>query len=309
MGYFDIRVKDAKTGKEVKHYLSPNMMPDAGLQLPLDLIQSSGDTGCGTTSGYLAFGSWGTQIDSCDAVGNWAKSGTAETAVISTGTVMEGNGSLQLENAGSGTAIWTDTTVIGDLSDYSTGWLWMDFYIWDTDDLASSDGFTYKIGSDSSNYVKFDYDRADLRDRWIRLPLDLDNPTATVGTPDWNNIDYQVLQTIAAGSDSVKIWIDDIRIGSAHPVGHSTDIILAKEFAADSRYQPDSTDRTGTRSVITNNLASGDANNSNIREFAIVGDDATASINTGTMVARTVLSGSFTKDANLLVDVDYIFRM
>jgi len=303
MGYFVIRKKnqDGVITMEKKY---PNFMPDGSIQLILDLIQNTGDSGGGDTSGYIAFGEWGEHIDDFESAANWTESGTGEAPATSGGFVREGNSSVKMGNTG-GTREWTNTTSVGDLSDYTTGWIYWWVYL---DNLTDITSLTYRIGSDASNYITYVWNQSDLALGWNFLTFEISTATET-GTVVWTTIDYQKITTITTPATTVNIYVDDLRIAKSHPYGDVDDIVLGKEFSSSNRYAMDSTQRTELVTTIHISLTTAEGNNTDIREMALFGDDATSTLDTGTMIARTVMNEKFTKTSNEVMEVDYVFRM
>lgn len=161
-------------------------------------------------------------VDNCDVTTNWTDSADM-TISVNSSEYKENNLALNLtKDAGaSATASTYKTTTSRDFTSKKLS-IWL--YIVDAAalaKLATSNCFTIRFGSDSSNYYEWQKDKADLAVGWNLIQgLTSANKDSQTGTPVLASCDYTYIALTATGT--AIVWsagdfiIDDIKLTSGN---------------------------------------------------------------------------------------------
>jgi hypothetical protein len=313
MGYFNIQLK--RDGKVIKEYTRvPNNIPDTGLESLCRLVY--GYTAYRLDAGYIAIGEKGVVYSSCEAITDWSSANDGGTIATDHNYVRVGSYSLQLPiDVSASVNTYADflyePSAPVDLSEsgLSTGWFAFPLHIPDISKLATTSALNIRLGSSSSDYIGWNVDNADLKDGWNYIVMDCENEDETAGTVDWSAIDYFRLRANESASPSdMNLNIDDLRVCKAHPQGDSTDTLLGFECAANSRYAIDDSAIVGKKNYISTELTTAEGNNTGLWEFGLFIHDASSTRETGTLLAKIVLPGSFDKTVNDTLKIEYIIE-
>lgn len=164
------------------------------------------------------------RLDTFEAVGGWSAIGGTDA-----GTPAQESGSTYIKQgayavkfpvdaslSGEDKAQWQNNTNLGDLSVYKNDWVYFWIYFSTIDYLRASGGYAiaFQIGNDSSNFLRFDFNKSDLAIGWNLLKCDLVNPTISTGTINWTTIDWRqiVVYEIPSNINDFDAWVDDMKI-------------------------------------------------------------------------------------------------
>lgn len=147
-------------------------------------------------------------IDAFDAA--WTHGGTARAMLDETDDVIEGLEAQKTGVTGSGSATWTKALSTIDLTAYEHLRFW-----WK---MADGDGVSVtalkiRVGNDSSNYQEYDVPHVgtDFEDCWSYESVILAEPSATVGTPDMETVDWaQIVVTANTSIASGGLLFDHL---------------------------------------------------------------------------------------------------
>lgn len=143
----------------------------------------------------------------------WADSGVANNPTTDSTDPYEKDHWGSFASSGSGTATWTasalTTVVVNNFTGVSSGMPtsgYLRFWIKHTD-YTKITSYTFRIGSDSSNYIAVTKTPAQLgitSNDETYCEIDLTDFSDT-GTPDWTGIDYALIEFICTASTTVKL--------------------------------------------------------------------------------------------------------
>lgn len=165
------------------------------------------------------------QLNNCDSLtdnGTWAVSGDGSALALDTQIFTEGNGSLRFtitDSGGTTTLTCTSMAFPVDISSLLTqGWAFLDLQCPASNTVAIS-SVQLRIGSDASNYYQMSATTRKRGDTilggWGLIGFDLSQKT-TVGTPDYQNIDYiQIVITNGVTGTSGTYRLDNIFLAEA----------------------------------------------------------------------------------------------
>jgi len=147
-----------------------------------------------------------------DTISDWAEGNDGLNPTSLSNFGKEGVYSMKLgvdaSASGVASAYWQKDIDVGDLSQYSTKKVYISVYFSRIDRLiASGTAFQYVIGSSFDNVIWFSFTKADLSVGWNLLECDLDDPTATTGTIDWTDIDFQKLFVYEVASNTIDFYL------------------------------------------------------------------------------------------------------
>lgn len=163
--------------------------------------------GTGTAPTHIGYSPY-LILEQCDAVGTWTDdSSDASTPTQNTTNYQEGTGSLNGGKDGATSTSFKYNNPLASAIDASSATqLRFYFNILNSASLntfASSTAVTFKVGSDSSNYISDTLDRADLQVGWKRYDFTV-SAMSTTGSPDLANADFiEVLMATTNSSDTI----------------------------------------------------------------------------------------------------------
>jgi len=167
----------------------------------------------GTTGGMVR------QLFHCESISGWTGAVDGLTPVLDSTYIKQGTYSLKLgidadknpEDYGR----WENLQTFGDLSSYQTDYLRCWFYFPDLTYIEiSSNCFQIGIGSSPGNYDRWNIAKSSLSAGWNLIECDLDDPSVTIGSPDWTAIDFFkiLIKTVASNTHDFEIYVDDLKI-------------------------------------------------------------------------------------------------
>ena len=157
-------------------------------------------------------------LDNCDATTNWSAS-TDGTITLNTTNdeVNEGTGCLNITKTGTAGDNVTFSKTLSETFDFTRSDFKLDFYCEDITELVAtgSTAVEIRIGSDSSNYYSFVFDRTKIgAAAWSTLNLIFDSDSSdasTTGTPDATACDYVAIK-ITYASSATTVSAGDMRL-------------------------------------------------------------------------------------------------
>lgn len=164
-------------------------------------------------------------LDACDATTDWSASTDGVIALNTTNDeVNEGTGCLNITKTGTNGDNVTFSKTLSSTFDFTHSIFKLDFYCEDIDELVAT-GTTaveIRIGTDSSNYYAYVFDRSDIgATAWSTLSLRYDSDdtnASTTGTPDATACGYVAIKiTYAASGTTVtagEMRLDYIRFNN-----------------------------------------------------------------------------------------------
>jgi len=239
--------------------------------------------GLGDSPSHIA---WGSDLifDKCDALGsapnNWTDdSSAATTPDINTSNVIEGTGSVNMGKDGTGSAVFSYKKDLASTIDASNvTYFYLDINIeesTDLDKLKETGSLQLRIGSSSSDYKYYSFDRASLNVGWQTLNIPVSLMTDT-GSPNMAAIDYlgifmettNATDVITHGNLIMDYWRGYWSL-------NSTDTTLHNENFRDSITNPI---RTGTSVFITSNMGLTEGNTYNYKFTGVFNDSSTGDL-------------------------------
>lgn len=157
-------------------------------------------------------------LDACDATTDWT-AGTDGAVTLNTTNdeVNEGTGCLNITKTGATQSSVLFSKNLSSTYDFTRSDFRLDFYCEDVTELVAS-GTTaveIRIGSDSSNYYAFVFDRSDIGQAgWNTLSIKYDSDdtdASTTGTPDATACDYVAINITYAAS-TTTVTAGDMRL-------------------------------------------------------------------------------------------------
>ena len=157
-------------------------------------------------------------LDNCDATTDWSASTDGTIALNTTNDeVNEGTGCLNITKTGSTTDNVTFSKTLSETFDFTRSDFKLDFYCEDITELVAtgSTAVEIRIGSDSSNYYSFVFDRTKIgATAWSTLNLIFDSDSSdasTTGSPDAAACDYVAIK-ITYASSATTVSAGDMRL-------------------------------------------------------------------------------------------------
>lgn len=170
------------------------------------------------------------QLDAMDATTGWTASTDGAIALNSTPSqISEGSACLNIRKTGATTAAVTYDKTLSTSYDFFDRTVYVDYYIEDNTDLASTDAIALRFGTNSSNYYEQTWDRSQLSSAaWNSLGFRRDDTNVTVtGSPGTSSLNYFAIvvtavtaATTITGNDQ---RIDDLRINQKNRINLDTD--------------------------------------------------------------------------------------
>lgn len=167
-------------------------------------------------------------LDDCgdeNPAGDWAVSGDAVAPVASEKFVHQGKYALKLgidadKHAGD-YASFISTRNLGNLSAYSSHDLYIWVYFPTLDYVNGGSALAIGFGNDDLNFWRWFIAKSSLKAGWNCIKIDLDSPSATVGTPSWSSdIAYHRIMVYEVASNTVdfNVYMDEWKICDAMAV-------------------------------------------------------------------------------------------
>lgn len=169
---------------------------------------------------HIGFGSY-LILDDCDSLGSnpndWQTGGDATAAVLETTNFKERGAAIRLgKDTTAGVSFNYDRVLAAsvDGTNATEFWIWFNpVLVTDYDKLATTDALELQIGSDSSNYKYYRYNKADLIVGWQRKKITIADMT-DVSSPNMAAIDYLNIvlktevtaSTITSGNILMDYW-------------------------------------------------------------------------------------------------------
>lgn len=212
-------------------------------------------------------------VDDCETA-DWNDSADMTTALDATNYKIGSNGlTLEKDGTASATASTSKTTTSVDFTSKDLS-VWL--YIADQttlDSFATSSCVTLRLGSDSSNYYEWVFDKSELSTGWNLLDhLTSSNADTTTGSPTIAACDYSYIAITASAAGETwaadKVTMDDWKVISSDD--------YTKTFI--SGYP--SFDTTNYEVEIRGQLLTTEANGYSINGFGLVNTDATVLMGT-----------------------------
>lgn len=178
----------------------------ARLKVTDKCISNIYDNILGTGSDYPTHFAFGThlRLDQFNATTGWTPTGGSLTT---NALKQEGTASIDIRKTTTSSTSMSMTRTLAsavDFSDVTTVRLWSRINTSTTLGLlASSNCFTLRIGSDSSNYKQIQLDRSDFSTVWVLHELSIADFSDT-GSPDMENLDYLYIEFTT--TNATDVW-------------------------------------------------------------------------------------------------------
>jgi len=157
-------------------------------------------------------------LDACDATTDWSASTDGVIALNTTNNqVNEGTGALNITKTGGTVDNVTYSKTLSTTFDFTRSEFRLDFYCEDITELVAtgSTAVEIRIGSDSSNYYAYVFDRTKIgQAAWSTLTIKFDSDASdasTTGSPDATACDYVAIK-ITYASSATTVTVGDNRL-------------------------------------------------------------------------------------------------
>ncbi len=157
-------------------------------------------------------------LDSCDATTSWSATTDGVIALNTTNNeVNQGTGCLNITKTGTTVDNVTFSKTLSTTYDFTRSNFKLDFYCEDITELVAtgSTAVEIRIGSDSSNYYSFVFDRTKIgQAAWSTLAIKYDSDdsdASTTGSPDATACDYVAIK-ITYASSATTVSAGDMRL-------------------------------------------------------------------------------------------------
>jgi len=170
------------------------------------------------------------QIDAMDATTSWSASADGSVTLNSTPSqINEGSGALNLVKSGTTAAATTYSKSFQTTYDFFERSIYVDYYIEDNTNLASTDAIAIRFGTDSSNYYEQTFDRSQLTSAaWNTLSFKRKDTGVTVtGSPGTSALSYfAIVVTATTAATTIAApnqRLDDVRLNDENRINLDTE--------------------------------------------------------------------------------------